>query len=224
LKEYKNGILIPYVANPDSYLLVPMGYSDPTEFIEKETMRIPFKSGVTPPNQWPNTFKNWPFPPIDHRMTKLVSEDARKSSSHWETQDIQHYLELSLSEMPTNDSLLIAAVHFWSNAINAFVFGHGMMTLTLADVFIMTSLNVTKLVYPFKYKGNSIQKAIKSRVGWAKYIQTYMAPSGAVCDKEYKAFMNMWLCRFIFYGKSNEPTLSHIVMAEDLAAGTLIPL
>jgi hypothetical protein len=40
--------------------------------------------------------------------------------------------------MPRNDSLLIAAAHFWSDAINAFVFGHGMMTLTLADVFMMT--------------------------------------------------------------------------------------
>jgi hypothetical protein len=34
----------------------------------------------------------------------------------------------------------------------------------------------------------------------------------------------MWLCRFIFCGKANEPTLNHIVMAEDLAAGTSIPL
>jgi hypothetical protein len=34
----------------------------------------------------------------------------------------------------------------------------------------------------------------------------------------------MWLCRFIFCGRANEPTLNHIVMAEDLAAGTPIPL
>jgi len=126
--------------------------------------------------------------------------------------------------MPRNDSLLIAAAHFCFNTINAFVFGHGMMTLILANVFMMTGLNVTKPVYPFKYKGNSSQKAIKSGVGWAKYIQTYMAPSGTVTNKEYKAFMNMWLCRFIFCGKCNESTLNHIVMAEDLAAGTLIPL
>jgi hypothetical protein len=55
-------------------------------------------------------------------------------------------------------------------------------------------------------------------------ISKLTAPSGTVTDKEYKAFMNMWLCRFIFCGKSNEPTLNHIVMAEDLATGTLIPL
>jgi hypothetical protein len=126
--------------------------------------------------------------------------------------------------MPRNDSLLIAAAHFWSDTINAFVFGHGMMTLTLADVFMMTGLNVTKPVYPFTYEGNSSQKVVKSGVGWAKYIQNYMASSGTVTYKEYKAFMNMWLCKFIFCGKSNEPTLNHIVMDEDLAAGTLIPL
>jgi hypothetical protein len=40
-------------------------------------------------------------------------------------------------------------------------------------------------------------------------------------DVEYRAFLNMWLCRFIFCGKANEPTLNHIVMAEDLAAGTV---
>jgi hypothetical protein len=34
----------------------------------------------------------------------------------------------------------------------------------------------------------------------------------------------MWLCRFIFCDKANEPTLNHVAMAEDLAAGHLIPL
>jgi hypothetical protein len=47
---------------------------------------------------------------------------------------------------------------------------------------------------------------------------------GPLTDVEYRAFLNMWLCRFIFCGKANEPTLNHNVMAEDLAAGTSIPL
>jgi hypothetical protein len=34
----------------------------------------------------------------------------------------------------------------------------------------------------------------------------------------------MWLCRFIFCGKANEPTLNHIAMAEDLATGHPIPI
>jgi hypothetical protein len=47
---------------------------------------------------------------------------------------------------------------------------------------------------------------------------------GPLTDVEYRAFLNMWLCRFIFCGKANEPTLNHIVMAEDMAASTSIPL
>jgi hypothetical protein len=47
---------------------------------------------------------------------------------------------------------------------------------------------------------------------------------GSLTDVEYRAFLNMWLCRFIFCGKANEPTLNQNVMVEDLAAGTPIPL
>jgi hypothetical protein len=47
---------------------------------------------------------------------------------------------------------------------------------------------------------------------------------GSLTDVEYRAFLNMWLCRFIFCGKANEPTLIQNVMVEDLAAGTPIPL
>jgi hypothetical protein len=46
---------------------------------------------------------------------------------------------------------------------------------------------------------------------------------GPLTEVEYRAFLNMWLCRFVFCGKANEPTLNHIAMAEDLAAGHLIP-
>jgi hypothetical protein len=47
---------------------------------------------------------------------------------------------------------------------------------------------------------------------------------GPLSEVEYRAFLNMWLCRFIFCGKAHEPTLNHIVMAEDLTAGNSIPL
>jgi hypothetical protein len=47
---------------------------------------------------------------------------------------------------------------------------------------------------------------------------------GPLGEVEYMAFLNMWLCRFIFCGKANEPTLNHIAMATDLATGHRIPL
>jgi hypothetical protein len=97
------------------------------------------------------------------------------------------------------------------------------MSPTLADVYMITSLKVTGTVYPYKYKGSSKQTEVKTGVGYKRYIQNYIS-DGPLTDVEYRAFLNMWLCRFIFCDKANEPTLNHIVMAEDLAAGTPIPL
>jgi hypothetical protein len=86
---------------------------------------------------------------------------------------------------------------------------------------MMTGLRVTGTVYPYKYKGSFRKTRVKIRVGYKRYIQNYMS-DGPLSDVEYSALLNMWLCRFIFYGKANEPTQNHIVMAEDLAAGTPI--
>jgi hypothetical protein len=88
---------------------------------------------------------------------------------------------------------------------------------------MITSLGITGTVYPHKYKGSSRQTGVRIGVGYKRYIQNYMSDD-PLSDVEYRAFLNMWLCRFIFCGKANEPTLNHIVMAEDLAAGTSIPL
>jgi hypothetical protein len=48
--------------------------------------------------------------------------------------------------MPRNESLLIAASYFWSDALNSFLFGHGQMTPTLVDVLLLTSLDVSSRI------------------------------------------------------------------------------
>jgi hypothetical protein len=88
------------------------------------------------------------------------------------------------------------------------------MSPTLADVYMITGLRVTRIVYPYKYRDSSKQTGVKTGVGYKRYIQNHMF-DGPLTDVEYRAFLNMWLCRFIFCGKANEPTLNHIVMAED---------
>jgi hypothetical protein len=132
-------------------------------------------------------------------------------------------LELSLAETPKNEDLLIAACHFWSNSVNAFLFGHGPMSPTLDDVYMITCLDVSGSVYPWDYKGSTRQTGVKPGSGYKSYIQNHMK-DGPLGEVEYRAFLNMWLCRFIFYGKANEPTLNHIVMATHLAGGKRIPL
>jgi hypothetical protein len=83
-------------------------------------------------------------------------------------------LELSLAETPKNENLLIAAFHFWSNGVNAFLFGHDPMSPTLADVYMMTGLDISGPMYPFQYKGSTRQKGVNTGSGYKSYIQNHM--------------------------------------------------
>jgi hypothetical protein len=86
----------------------------------------------------------------------MLDDDSPKTSN-WDTLRIAHCLELSLAETPKNENLLIAGCHFWLNGANAFLFGHGPMSPTLADVYMITDMKVTRSVYPYNYKGSSRQ-------------------------------------------------------------------
>ena len=128
--------------------------------------------------------------------------------------------------MERNDSLLISASYFWSNALNAFVFGHGPMTITLANVYMLTGLRITGSMQPYEYLSAGSKKLAKivDYTGWAGYILNHVEDGSAISKREYMAFLNMWLERFIFCGSSCGPTYNHKLMAEHLALGKDIPL
>jgi hypothetical protein len=75
-------------------------------------------------------------------------------------------LELSLAETPKNEDLMIPACHFWSNGVNTFLFGHGPMSPTLVDVYMITGLDISGSMYPFQYRGSTWQKGVKTRGGY----------------------------------------------------------
>jgi hypothetical protein len=134
--------LIPIEDKSSSYFLDPVGILDPLEFIEAESNRVPLKSALVRPHAWKDAFKNWLLSPIAGRRNwyKRILENKSVKTSNWNNLRIAQCLELSLAETPKNENLLIAACHFWSNGVNAFLFGHGPMFPTLADVYMMTGL------------------------------------------------------------------------------------
>jgi hypothetical protein len=97
------------------------------------------------------------------------------------------------------------------------------MSPTLADAYMITGLDISGSVYLWDYKGSTRQTGVKPVSGYKSYIQSHMKDD-PLSEVEYRAFLNMWLRRFIFCGKANEPTLNHIAMATQLAAGKRIPL
>jgi hypothetical protein len=59
--------------------------------------------------------------------------------------------------------------------------------------------------------------------GWTGYIQEYQK-TGTVNQREHAIFLNMWLEKFIFYGRSVGPTNAFLPAAELLTNGVRFPL
>jgi len=126
--------------------------------------------------------------------------------------------------MERNESLLIAASYFWSDTLNAFMFGHGPTSPTLADVLMLTSLEIATAddsqLFDSKPKCKMETRSIG---GWSGYIQKYRK-IGPVGQREHAIFLNMWLDKFIFCGQSAGPTSVYLSAAEKLASGGRFPL
>ena len=119
--------------------LGPMSNLDPTSIINSETGKIPLKaSNMT--SDWSLAFRSWPN--IIPGWMNWFRRVAGVYRADWEQYDISQCLNLSLF-IVKNEPMLKSASFFWSDAINAFLFGHGPMTLTLLDVMMLTGLNIT---------------------------------------------------------------------------------
>jgi hypothetical protein len=99
------------------------------------------------------------------------------------------------------------------------------MTLTLADVLLLTGLDIFSSDTLFSYHGVKPSHRLKTKnVGdWAEYITEHMK-DGTVSDREHVAFLNMWLEKFVFCGKSFGPTSNCQIIAERLTHGSSIPI
>jgi hypothetical protein len=126
--------------------------------------------------------------------------------------------------MHRNESLLIAASYFWSDTLNAFAFGHGPASPTLADVAMLTGLDISSADSThFFDTAPSAKVETRAIGGWSGYIQKYRG-KGSVTIKEQTTFLNMWLDKFVFCGRSAGPTSVYLSAAERLANGGRFPL
>ena len=100
------------------------------------------------------------------------------------------------------------------------------MTITLADVYMLTDLRITGSMQPYDFLSVGSKKLAKisDYTRWASYILNHIGDKSNVSGREYVAFLNMWLERFIFCGSSCGPTYNHKLMAEHRAVGKDIPL
>jgi len=120
--------------------------------------------------------------------------------------------------------LLIAASYVWSDTLNAFVFGHGSASPTLADVLMLTGLDVSTAHSSHIFDTTPSAKVETRAIGgWSGYIQKY-SRTGPVNIKKQTTFLNMWLDKFVFCRRSAGPTSVYLSAAERLANGGRFPL
>lgn len=113
---------------------------------------------------------------------------------------IDYCIRLSLAEIEKNELLLIASSYFSSDTLNAFLFGHGLMSPSLLDVFMLTGLDVTTPIDPFTPRTKPSRVKSKSQNGWSRYITSHSRIEGIITDEEHALFLNMWLEHFVFCG------------------------
>jgi hypothetical protein len=67
--------------------------------------------------------------------------------------------------------MMIAAAYFWSDTFNAFMFGHGLASPTLADVLMLTGLDISTADDGKLFNRKSNYKVDTRNIGgWRGYI------------------------------------------------------
>ena len=199
-----------------------MGSEDPIAFINAETNRIPFKNHIASANDWQHSFRSWPSHIAGWRDWYRRVSAAK--AQEWEELGIGHCINLSLADMEKNETLLASASYLWSDALNAFLFNNGPITPTLMDVVMLTDLDVTTSCNPWGLRANTTHRLpTKDAGGWRGYM-TLCRQTGTVQAREHVAFLNMWLERFVFCGRTIGPTTNFQAIAERLAQGDRLPL
>jgi hypothetical protein len=73
--------------------------------------------------------------------------------------------------MEKNESMMIGAAFFWSDTYNASMFGHGLAASTLADVYMLTSLDISTTDDGRLFNRKSEYKVDARNIGgWTGYI------------------------------------------------------
>jgi hypothetical protein len=132
---------LPHPSSPNSFCLGPRSYEKPIDLISCVANRIPFVSQNIDLDSWADSLHAWPNPP-EGRVT-WYNRVAKTYQPTWETRGIADALSLSLSPLEKNENLLKTIGYFWSDALNCFLFGHGLMTPTPLDVVMITGLNIS---------------------------------------------------------------------------------
>jgi len=167
-----------------------MGNPDPIDLINAETNRIPFRAENFSLDLWKDTFRSWPKPTKGWKHWFL--RVSKTNEVYWGDRKLDQCIRLSIADMEKNESMMIAASFFWSDTFNTFIFGHGPASPTLADVVMLTGLDIVTVDDSGIFNHKTEYKVETHNIsGWSGYVQKYRQ-TGIVAQREHAIFLNMW--------------------------------
>jgi hypothetical protein len=167
---------------------------------------------------------SWPTPSKE----ELAWYQSRKALDFesWRAVGIADSIELcfSLKSGGGNRAPLVAATCFWDTSSNTFNFRFGQMGITLLDILTITSLPIHPFAYCFgdfngilkslEFKPSTVRKPYsKSYTAWNAHFSTQENEEGGI------AFLELWLCKFIFCINSAKITGTWTMLAAALFNG-----
>jgi hypothetical protein len=183
-------ILLPHHSLPNSFCLGPRFHESLTDLISCVANRIPFVSQDIDLDSCADSLRAWPNPP--EGWVAWYNRMARVHQSTWETIGIADALSLSLSPLDKNENLVKTIGYFWSDALNYFLFGHSLMTPTLMDVVMITSLDIASpSLSAYHFPEVPFRLSFKSEcTNWGAYLNQHVKTKGPVTEREHLTFLN----------------------------------
>jgi len=146
-----------------------MGDPDPTDLINIETNRIPFRAQNFSLDLWKDTFRSWLKTTKGWKYWYL--RVIRSMEVYWVERKLDQCIRLSIADRQKNESMMIAVAYFWSDTTNTFMSGHGPATPTLADVHMLTGLDISTTDDTLVKSIRAEDKVNTRNIGgWTRYI------------------------------------------------------
>ncbi|KAK4715256.1 hypothetical protein R3W88_013594 [Solanum pinnatisectum] len=163
---------------------------------------------------WPTATEGW-IRWVD-RMEKVKGET-------WRTADIYDTIQLSKVNIPCDPDLLYAALCFWSTSGNAFHFNFGMMSPTVFDISALTGIRPHGEAISSVLDIQSPKREKSKKIYYEKFIKVNTQRED-ITEEEHLAFLNMWLCKFVFCIGSSMVAKEYNNLAIALASGRKVSL
>ena len=164
---------------------------------------------------WPKASEGW-----DAWITRL----SPHFRGLWIALGIERFIHLTIVNTSLDMELMSVVKKFWSKSINSFMLPFSLISITLRDITILTSLPIrgSDALCFLDIQDSSlriIEVSSTTQTSYSVVIQKWHDVTGVPSTVEYVEFLWVLLCRYVFFPSSGKPVVEYLPLAKTLALG-----